>query len=119
MKEIKETIDKIELTYRIGQNKDENIELLDQANPEDYWFHWKDGPSCFVIMTNPENGLKDKKTKRKAYKKGSLLVKENTNQLKIIQKLPLEITIARVKDVEKQEITGQVLVKQEITNFVI
>ena len=119
MKVIKEIIDKIEFTYKIGQNRDENVDALDHADPEDYWFHWKDGPSCFVIMTNPENGFKNKKTKRKAYKKGSLLVKENTNSLKVVQSLPLEITIAKVKDIEKQHITGQVLVKQQLTDFII
>jgi len=34
----------------IGQNAKENFELIDNANPDDLWFHLKGLPSCHVVL---------------------------------------------------------------------
>ena len=45
-------------TIMIGQNKSENLKLIEDSNLTDIWFHVKDEPSCHVILTNNEK-LKD------------------------------------------------------------
>ena len=36
--------------FRLGQNADENWELLDKASGDDIFFHLSKFPSCYVIM---------------------------------------------------------------------
>ncbi len=41
----------IEYEIRIGQNKHENWELLDDADKDDIWFHAANTPSAYVILS--------------------------------------------------------------------
>lgn len=42
----------------IGTNAQENWDILDQANPYDYWFHLKEHPSGYVILKLPSEETK-------------------------------------------------------------
>lgn len=37
-------------TIFIGQNKNENSELVNSSHPHDVWFHVQDMPSCHVLL---------------------------------------------------------------------
>lgn len=47
-----------ELTIWVGENAQDNWDILSKAHPYDFWFHLEDKPSCHVILCLP-----DKKTK--------------------------------------------------------
>ena len=89
MKEIHYFLNKdsdLYITYLIGQNANENDQLIRSANENDLWFHSDGLPSCHIISKIPDelNIIinKNKKIKQQFLKKGCLLVKENTNALK-------------------------------------
>lgn len=44
-------------TVDVGQDKDENWQLMDDADPTDIWFHANGSPSAHVILRAPESGV--------------------------------------------------------------
>tara|TARA_Y100001970_G_C14183153_1_gene830991 strand:+ start:1605 stop:1928 length:324 start_codon:yes stop_codon:yes gene_type:complete len=67
---MKTIIDENENTYIIGQNKNENWEMLD-TNGNFTWLHLNSFPSCYVIIED-ENASQD------MIEFGAKLCKENT-----------------------------------------
>lgn len=52
-----------ELEIRIGQNAQDNWNIIDQANKHDMWFHLEGKPSCHVILQLPSHkSVVNKKT---------------------------------------------------------
>jgi len=49
--------DGIKYTVVVGQNKHENWRLIDDADPDDFWFHANGSPSAHVLLYAPENGI--------------------------------------------------------------
>ncbi len=41
----------VEYEIRVGQNKHENWELLDDADPNDLWFHVANASSAYVVLS--------------------------------------------------------------------
>ena len=41
-------------SIKIGRNDADNTQLVHNANPEHYWFHLANGPSCHVILETNE-----------------------------------------------------------------
>jgi predicted ribosome quality control (RQC) complex YloA/Tae2 family protein len=44
-----------ELEILLGQNAQDNWDIIDKADPYDIWFHVEDHPSCHVILRLPDN----------------------------------------------------------------
>jgi hypothetical protein len=57
MKTYDTIVDGITYTIVIGQNKYENWELIDDADPSDIWFHSATTPSAHIILYAPKNGI--------------------------------------------------------------
>lgn len=59
----------LELIYWIGENAQDNWDIIDKANPKDIWFHLANEPSAHIILRLPE----DIKNIRKQLSKQTLL----------------------------------------------
>ena len=97
---IKSTID-----YSIGGNAKENFELIDNAMPNDIWFHIDGLPSEHVIASIPENLDIDRKKRLKIAKQGALLCKQHS---KYASQKNVSIVYTEIQNVTKTEVLGQV-----------
>lgn len=95
-----------EITFYIGQNKNENFDVIDKGDPEDLWFHANEVSSCHVVANIPDDI--SKKDKRYIIKAGALLCKKYTNKLNYAN--VVEIIYTEVKNIEKTQYSGCVKV---------
>lgn len=100
-------INNIDILFYIGQNKNENFEIIDMANENDLWFHASGTSSCHVIASIPLDI--DKNLLNKIIIQGSLLCKINTNKLKNINNV--NICYTQIKNITKTNIIGMVNTK--------
>jgi predicted ribosome quality control (RQC) complex YloA/Tae2 family protein len=100
---------KREITFHIGQNKNDNFNILDLAKPDDLWFHANGESSCHVVAILPED-IK-KKDLRYIIKIGAMLCKNNTSKLRILY--DVEIMYTQVIFVKKTIIPGCVNISNE------
>jgi predicted ribosome quality control (RQC) complex YloA/Tae2 family protein len=98
-----------EITFYIGQHKNENFHVIDKGEPDDLWFHANDISSCHIVAIV----LKDIANKEKKYiiKAGALLCKKYTNKLKSTREV--EIIYTQIKNIEKTDIPGCVKITNE------
>lgn len=59
MKKITHSIGTINYTIKIGQNANENWNLIDNSEPFDLWFHLDDYPSSHVVISQDLNSDPD------------------------------------------------------------
>ena len=98
-----------EITFYIGQNKNENFDVIDKGEPDDLWFHANEISSCHVVAIVP----KDISNKERKYiiKAGALLCKKYTNKLRTLTEI--EIIYTEIKNIEKTEYIGCVKVENQ------
>lgn len=98
-----------EITFYIGQHKNENFYVIDKGEPDDLWFHANEVSSCHVVAIIP----KDISRKEIKYiiKAGAILCKKYTNKLKSLS--DIEIIYTKIKNIEKTQCLGCVKVKNE------
>jgi predicted ribosome quality control (RQC) complex YloA/Tae2 family protein len=96
-----------EITFYIGQHKNDNFEVIDKGDPDDLWFHANDVSSCHVVAIMP----KDIVNKDKIYiiKAGAILCKRYTTKLKCVSDVVIIYTT--IKNVKKTEKIGCVNVE--------
>jgi len=98
------------IIYNIGENADENEDIIDLANENDLWFHAQGFSSCHV--TAEVQGITfDKKQKRQIVTQGALLCKQNC---KYSYMTDLAIIYTEVKNVQKTNIKGTVITKDKV-----
>jgi predicted ribosome quality control (RQC) complex YloA/Tae2 family protein len=95
----------IQYIIEIGQNKQDNFDIINSADLKDIWFHVSDIPSCHVILKtyNKTNKIPHQVIKRCAY-----LCKINS---KAKTELKCNIHYTTIDNVEHAEKKGQVHVK--------
>jgi len=91
-----------EITFHIGQNQNENFDVIDTGKSNDLWFHSNKMSSCHVVAILPE--CLEKKDLRQIIKMGALLCKSNTNKLKSIRQV--EIIYSLIKNLTKTSVPG-------------
>jgi predicted ribosome quality control (RQC) complex YloA/Tae2 family protein len=91
-----------EVVYRLGRNAKENFILIDEADPDDWWFHLSDEPSGHCII---DSDIVDKEMIIFA----SNLVKEHS---KLKNNKKVKIVYTQVKNLQKTKTVGQVIVKK-------
>ena len=106
-KDIYITTLKMTILYRIGQHAAENFELIDASKEDDLWFHVNERPSAHVVAEVPE-GM-DKKELKYIIKQGVVLCKQES---KYVSEKKLPIIYAKIKNIEKTAVVGQVNVLQ-------
>lgn len=99
------------ITFYIGNDRFDNVKIIDESSPNDLWFHAKTESSCHVIALLPEN--LNKKDLKYIIKRGAILCKENTNKLK--NKKNIGFVYTYIKNIEQLESPGSVHITNEKT----
>lgn len=89
--------------FVIGQNKNDNFQIIDESEPTDIWFHVEGEPSCHVILKNTDK-LGD--IPKQVLFKGAYLCKINS-KAKTHKSIIMYTTM---KHVTKTKIIGKVIV---------
>ena len=95
-----------EITFYIGQNSNENFDVIDKGKDDDLWFHANNISSCHVVADIPYDI--SKKDIKYIIRAGSMLCKNNTNKLKNLRNI--EIIYTQIKNIEKTNIPGCVVI---------
>ena len=96
-----------DIEYIIGQRASDNFEIIDGSKEDDIWFHINNEPSGHVIAIIPDTIKFSKKQLRQIITQGALVCKENS---KYKSQRNLEVVYAYVKNVEKTNIAGKVMI---------
>ena len=103
------------IEYIIGQHASDNFVIIDNSKEDDIWFHINNEPSGHVIVSIPENITFSKKQLRQIITQGALVCKENS---KYKSQRNLEVVYAYVKNIEKTNIPGKVVITNSKIIFV-
>lgn len=97
-----------EITFKIGKNAQENFDIIDDASPDDLWFHLENSSSGHVIATIPAELNVDKKQLKMIAKQGAVICKEHS---KLKSNKDVSIVYAKIRNVTKSETNiGQVII---------
>jgi predicted ribosome quality control (RQC) complex YloA/Tae2 family protein len=88
----------------IGQNKNDNFEIIDAANETDIWFHVQGESSCHIILKNTGSV---KEIPKQVVKRCAYLCKINS---KAKTQSQCSVMYTPVNNVTKTKIIGQVTV---------
>lgn len=102
----------IDVEFVVGGNAQENHDIIDDADPDDLWFHVSGHPSCHVISKVPAGTTIDKNGILKIAKQGAVVCKELSGLKK--QK-DVKIDWTRIKYVTKLEKPGSVSITNQKT----
>ena len=98
--------DSVTYNIKIGKNKEDNWQIIDDASETDIWFHIEDHPSCHIILKNTEK-IKMRDIPKQVIKRCAYLCKINS-AAKTMPKC--NVIYAPISEVKKTEIVGQVKV---------
>lgn len=90
-----------QVVYKIGQNQEENWELIDEAyknNDQYIWFHLNSFPSCHVIMEDTEESNEN-------IIMGAQLCKENSKYKNVPN---IKVCYTKISNIQKGEKIGSV-----------
>lgn len=96
----------VEYIIEIGQNKQDNFDIIDLASPTDIWFHVEGMASCHVILKTDK---KVRDTPHQVLKRCAYLCKINS-KAKILPKC--DISYTTIDNITKTNIIGQVEIKK-------
>ena len=97
------------LIYFIGQNSQDNYDLVHRSKPNDWWFHIANISSCHVVANIPTEISLDKKQTMTIIKHGAIICKaQMTNKIDLNSKI--EIIYSQIKNVENILPIGKVSV---------
>ena len=99
-----------EITFTIGENAQDNFDIIDDAHPNDLWFHIHNESSCHVIASMPRDEKLNKKQIHKIITQGSCICKKNS---KYKSNKDVEIVYSYICNVVKTHIIGQVNVSNQ------
>ena len=100
----------LDVEYFIGKSAKENFDIIDTAEPHHIWFHIAGQPSGHVIAAIPES--LDRKDRVYIIKQGAVLCKQHS---KFNSTKNVEIVYTFVKDLQKGDRLGSVIVQNEKT----
>ena len=114
MKVITRYIDAIKQNaeYYLGENAQDNFDIIDQSEPDDIWFHMSNISSCHVIVKIPLNKKLDKKQIHKIIVQGAEICKQHS---KLKSQKGAEITYTKIKNITKTDIVGKVELSEHKT----
>ena len=98
------------LVYYIGQNKQENHDLINRSKPTDWWFHGVSISSCHVVADIPIDIYLNKKQLKTIIKHGAILCKKQMSN-KLSSNEPQEIQYTQIKHVTNILPIGKVSVE--------
>lgn len=95
---------KLNITFYVGKNAQENFDIIDMANENDLWFHLNDYASCHVVGVINHLRL-NKKELSYIIKQGAILCKNNS---KYKSEKKISIIYTNISNVIKTKIIGNV-----------
>ena len=111
-----------DVTFLVGTCAQDNFDIIDISEPDDIWFHVRDGSSCHVIARicgdnakMPGGEKMDKKTIHKIIKQGALLCKQESRYKSTKN---LAIIYTKLRNVQKTNIVGSVIAEPVSTIFI-
>lgn len=110
MKEIVLTVDNNTYDVIIGENAQDNWDIIDQSDGNDIWFHVKESSSCHVILKTNNIDI-DKINKRLLYL-SAVQCKMNSKSKKNNN---VEIIYTQIKNIKKSDEIGSVTTKKTKT----
>ena len=111
MKEFERIIENtdIKVVYKLGQNANENHELIDYADRNDWWFHLEDYPSGHCIVERSDIEKED-------IIFASTLVKENSKYKNFKN---VSICYTQIKNIKKTRIPGEVKILKKPNTIIL
>ena len=106
------------INYLIGENAQDNWDILKEAKQNWIWFHLDNFSSPYVIMKECKKGLKSNKYEKDYIdyiKMGCLLCKENSKY----KSQKVKVIFTSIKNVSRGVNVGEALIKGKINSFVI
>jgi predicted ribosome quality control (RQC) complex YloA/Tae2 family protein len=101
---------KQELEFYIGENAQDNFDILDITKATDIWFHLHNESSCHVVAVIPVDSKFNRNQMSKIITQGALCCKQHS---KAKSNKHVEICYTRVINVVKTYIIGQVIAKEQ------
>tara|TARA_B100000161_G_C33530565_1_gene405806 strand:- start:1065 stop:1397 length:333 start_codon:yes stop_codon:yes gene_type:complete len=109
MKEFQRKIDNVNVVnYRLGENAKENHIVVDEADPNDWWFHIDGFPSGHCIVEKIDIDLED-------ITFASKIIKENS---KFKNHKNIRICYTQVKNLKKTKNPGEVKLLKDPEVFI-
>jgi predicted ribosome quality control (RQC) complex YloA/Tae2 family protein len=109
MKNFKIIIDNIEYSFIMGENTKENHLLVDNSDPNDWWFHLDNLPSCHCVLES--SNISDD-----LIKFGGNIVKSNS---KYKDNKKLKIIYLQIKNIKKTKNPGEVFLLNKANYFIL
>ena len=95
----------IDIEFKIGKNANDNIDIVNAADPNDLWFHISETASCHVIATIPNDIHFNKKQIMYIIKQGAILCKQYS---KYKSQKKLNIVYTQIKNITLADTPGSV-----------
>jgi predicted ribosome quality control (RQC) complex YloA/Tae2 family protein len=89
-------------TIYVGENANENQELVVNGNPNDYWAHISGYPSAHAVICNPNGD----RVHNKVIKRACCIIKSSNNKCKSISKLQFDV--CRISNINTTDTPGLV-----------
>jgi len=99
-----------EIEFYIGENAQDNFDILDICKPIDIWFHLHKESSCHVIANMPLDCKFNRNQMSKIITQGALCCKQYSNAK---SKSHVEICYTRLINIIKTHTIGQVNAKEQ------
>lgn len=100
---------KDEIEFYIGENAQDNFDIIDICKPIDLWFHIHKESSCHVIARMPVDIKYNRNQISKIITQGALCCKQHS---KTKSKQNVEISYTRLINIVKTHVIGQVIMKE-------
>lgn len=100
------------LTYIIGENAQDNWDLIDASSQNDIWFHLESHPSSHVVLKMPNVKNAEKKISKQSIIHCAVECKNNS-KMKDLKKISVIYT--EIKNVTKADQPGSVYTKKVST----
>lgn len=104
-----------EITFLVGTCAQDNFDIIDICDPDDIWFHVRDGSSCHVIAKMPIGEKIDKKRMHRIIKQGAVLCKQESRYK---SSKNIAIIYTKLRNVQKTHIVGSVIADPVSTIFI-
>ncbi len=102
-------------TIIIGENKQDNWNIIDDSQPYWLWFHVADSPSSHIIL-QLENIIPYKDIPKQVIKRCACLCKTHSSSKSLKN---VKINYLRIEDLQKTNIVGQVTLLKEPKTIII
>jgi len=100
---------KDEIEFYIGENAQDNFDIIDICKPIDLWFHVHKDSSCHVIAKMPVDIKYNRNQISKIITQGALCCKEHS---KMKSSKDVIISYTRLINIVKTHVIGQVIMKE-------